>query len=102
APQSSRTLPKSPSPSASATSSVANRACAFAAHSLALFVPLSFVTAQLGEPFFENGLLPSRDVREHDAHSHVGEDKYHFAVCCECRFCVRDSDRNLCAFWRRI
>src|SRR5690349_11166143 len=63
-------------------------------------LPLSSA-AQLGEPFFENGLLARRNAREHDAHTHVGEDEHHSAARCEGGFTVRDSDNNLCAFRRR-
>src|SRR5258706_6806461 len=64
--------------------------------------PLSFAATQLFEPLLQNYLLICVDARKHHPHSHIGEQKYHSSQRSGCRVCVRDSDPNLRAFWRRI
>ena len=63
---------------------------------------LLFGAAQLRDPFVQFGQLGIPDTPERDAHSQIGQDKYHFAECRECGAVMRDSDPNLRTFLKRI
>jgi len=65
--------------------------------------PPSSAATQLCEPFFQNGLLTGRDVRKHNAPFPCwGTGNTTFSARRKSGIRVRDSDGNLCAFWRRI